>query len=514
MELKKTRVLVILILILSQLFIRLPDFVRWQNTPFDRWFTGQVSWFDPWDMNVYFSAIGWGRRDGLLFDNLYDTQPTEPMPIYTVYTILGKLFSSLSLSNAAIFHVAAVFTGLFVSWVVWWVSSVFFSKQSERLLVLFFALIGGGLGWILYPRIIIPDLSQPGFTLYSALRRPHEALSYSLFLLTIVYFYNAVTNKQNQLLRYFTAAVWLFLLLLFHPYSILPVGLVLTAYGVYWVAKTESLKNLTPAVFIVLVGTIYYLFIGRSLVANPSFAGLAGQVQSSPSPLRTILGWGLLFAFVVVALFTPGKNNRDGFLKIWFSAHWALLYLPLGFQRLLVRGLWVCVVILAVKGILIVSQKYKIKWVYLAALSVLLVSLSSLSIFAHRFKEPSTNRWIYITDGEKQIIDFLNRVGKEEEGVLAGYRLANILPANTNKRVYAGHEFQTPNFYERIAAVNQFYTGALDEDEAKKFLQQAGVKWVIWGLDEKAIAGLENLPYSSLLQPMLETEQASLYKVF
>ena len=85
----------IAVFLLSQFLMRGPDFIRAKTTPVGKWYTGQASWFDPWDLNVYFSAIGWGKRDGILFLNLYDTESSQPMPIYSLYTLMGEAASSL-----------------------------------------------------------------------------------------------------------------------------------------------------------------------------------------------------------------------------------------------------------------------------------------------------------------------------------------------------------------------------------------------------------------------------------
>ena len=68
----KSVLFIVVILILANILTRGPDLLRDINCPPDKWYAGQASWFDPWDLNLYFSIIGWGKRGGILFENLYD----------------------------------------------------------------------------------------------------------------------------------------------------------------------------------------------------------------------------------------------------------------------------------------------------------------------------------------------------------------------------------------------------------------------------------------------------------
>lgn len=503
--------MIVLTVILVQFLVHWPDFYRQQNTPPDFWYTGQVSWFDPWDLNVYFSAIGWGKRGGFLFENLYDTQSTQKMAIYGFYILMGMATKSLNLSNAATFHLGDILLSSFLAAVVWWFVGIFFKDRAEKIITFILIFIGGGLGWLFFPRIILPDLGQPGFNLASALRRPHEVASLSFFLLTLGSFWRGAIDQQKKFLVLAGAA--LFFALYFHPYSALSLGVILLSFDLYQWIKTGSLVFWRAYLIFGLVGVLYYLLIGRGLINNPGFAGLIGQIQYSPSPLMAVLGWGILSPLLFVGLITPSPERKVLFLKAWFVGHFAVIYLPFGFQKLLIRGLWTAVSLLTVRGLRKLCLKLNWNFIGVAALFLVFTSFSTLSMSYQRIVEPPTNRWIYLTSGEGEIIDYLKTHGEDEEGVLASYRLANIIPANTQKRVWAGHTFQSPNFDERLLEVNRFFTGEMKDLEAKAFLQKIKAAWVFWGPDEKALGDLTKIPNQNLLELVLETKTASLFKV-
>jgi hypothetical protein len=370
--------------------------------------------------------------------------------------------------------------------------------------------LGGGLGWLFFPRAVLPDLGQPGFTLESALRRPHEAVSLGLFLLALGLFYKAIIKKKPHFLFFGILAT--LIMLVFHPYSILPLGVVILGFGVYWWFKTDSLEFWKVLGSLVFVFVIYFLAIGKDLLSNSGFSGLASQVQHSPSPFQAILGWGMLFPFILLAFMAKERQVELRFLQIWFISGWLIIYLPFGFQKLLIRGLWTPAVIVAVLGVQEFCRRTSWNYYLVVILLVVFTSFSSFFVFLKTIGESAGNRWIYLSKQEGEAIEFLKNHGEDEEGVLASYQVANLIPAQTTKRVYAGHTFQTPNFEERIGEVNRFFAGKMVPSDAEIFLSRAKITWVFWGPEEKAIANLKVVPHKNLLKPVMENETVGLYQ--
>ena len=508
----KNILFIFFVIILVNLLSRGPDILKAIQQPTSKWYLGQASWFDPWDLNFYFSIIGWGKRNGILFENLYDTESTQRAPIYSFYTLLGKITSTFKLTNAFIFHLAGLISSFFLVGTVWWFIKIFLKKETETKITFLFLFLAGGLGWVLFPKIILPDVGQPGFTLVNAIRRPHEAISLSLLLLSLGGFWRWVIYQKKKALLY--AGLSSFLMTFFHPYNLLILGTILLCFGFYWWRQKKSTGFLKLLLLLALEAGIYYLFVAKSLLKNPSLSGLLSQVQFSPSPLQAILGWGFLFPFMVVAIFSKGKSKKTLFIKIWFISHWLINYLPFGFQRSMARGLWIPAIILAVKGIRKISRKTTLDYRPVVGLLLFFTSFSTFFIAFKRIAESPDNRWIYLTQQEGEVIDYLKNHSNDEEGVLASYRIANLIPAHTAKRVWAGHQFQTPRFEERMTEVNRFFAGEMKEPEAKSFFKKTKTAWVFWGPEEKAISGLTTVPSKNLMEPVIENETVSLYKVW
>lgn len=397
--------------------------------------------------------------------------------------------------------------------IVWWFIGIFVKDEREKLLIFAFIFFSGGLGWLLFPQIITPDMGNPGFLMLSPLRRPHEAISLSFLVLAIGLFWRGTILKKNKdlLLGAFATFGTVFL----HPHNIMILLTIFGGFAVFRFFINKRLDFIKPLIVLGIVGVSFYFFIAKDLLKNPAFGGLSGQVQYSANPLFFVLGWGLLFPFILVSLLTKSYSSETNFFKLWFILHWLLVYFPINFQKLLARGLYIPAVFLAVSGVKIVSQRIKADYRLISAVLLVFSSTTIFYMFSLRLAEVdrSDNRWIYLTREEGEIINYLKDNGEDGEGVLASYRIANVIPANTNKKVYAGHTFQTPQFDERIIEVNKFFTGEMKEEEANNFLNKARIVWIFWGLDEKSLSKTKEFAYKKLVEPVIEYEVVNLYKL-
>lgn len=507
------QIAVLLMIIFLSCFLQyFPDYYAYLKKPPSLWYSGQASWFDPWDINIYLSAINWGKRDGLLFENLYDTRSLEPLPIYFVYTLIGKFALFFKLSNALAFHLSSFILGLLFMLVIFWFIGIFIKDQQEKLLVFAFLFLSGGVGWLFFPQLITPDLGNPGFLLTSPLKRSHEALSFTFLVLSIGFLFKGTIfpQKKNLILGGLAA----FLTILIHPHNLMILSAVFAAFSLFCFFKDKKFTAFKPLIVLTAAGLFFYLTIGERLIKNPGFAGLIGQIQASSPPLLVILGWGLLSPFILTSFFVKKSSWEFNFLKIWFISHWLLLYFPIHFQKLFIRGLYLPAVLLAIMGVKFISQKTKIDYRLLAILLLIFSSIDSFYMFSLRMQDinQDSNRWIYLTQDEGKAFDYLNQQGQEKEGVLASWQIANMIPANTNKKVYVGHTFQTPDFEKRMIEVEKFFQGKMSQEEAENFLNQAKIQWIFLGPQEKTIGKGKPLPYNPFLKVFESGETALFYK--
>ena len=139
-----------------------PNYWAYINTPAGKTFTGQASWFDPWDINLYVAAIKSGQTNGLLLNNMYTTTPNNPILFYPLYTFSGLLFQNIN--PFLIFHLFAAVFGTFLILTIWKITAVFLKNPRDRLVALFLTITGGGIGWLVFPNFSSADLFITSFT--------------------------------------------------------------------------------------------------------------------------------------------------------------------------------------------------------------------------------------------------------------------------------------------------------------------------------------------------------------
>ena len=140
-----------------------PNYYGYLKKPDNSFYSGQASWFDPWDLNVYAGAVKWGQSGKILLENLYSTEtPQKAILYYPTYTFLGFLFRRAD--PFVLFHCAAFLLGGVLIIAIFLMIKVFIRQKMLSLLALFLIVFGGGLGWLFFPKTASADLFITGFT--------------------------------------------------------------------------------------------------------------------------------------------------------------------------------------------------------------------------------------------------------------------------------------------------------------------------------------------------------------
>lgn len=494
--------LIVILVTCGVTFLNLyPNHYKKTHTPDGKWFTGQASWFDPWDVNIYASAIGYGKSGSLTYFNLYDSETGQPVPIYHIYTLIGYISGKMGFSetsNLDLFFYSTYFTNILLSITIWIFLGLFFKERKHKWVALAFALIGGGLGFLLFPNTMLPDISHPGFTMLNALTKPHRAISSSLFLISVFYFYKSHEIKSQKFLLYgFLSTV---LLLFFHPHKILLLGLL---FAFISIQKKDYFKTL-PTVSIAFI--IYFLLVGRTLLSNTSLSGLSSQnTGEMANPVFVILGFGVLFPFILFEIFHKKDNEKIRFVSAWLIFQLILIYLPFKFQRELIQGIWIPATILATYGIKDFCKKTQLSFIQLSILTILISSASFFLIFQKRITAANDNPWIYLSNDEAIVLNYI-KDNKLKGGILAQYKISNMIPAITQNPIYVGHGYQSPNSEYRSKKADDFFTGEMTSKDANEFMEKANLKYVF--LEENELPQ----SYLEFLTPLIQKGEITLYE--
>lgn len=466
-----------------------PNYYANIHTPAGYSYSGQASWFDPWDLNVYVSIIRWGQNGNLLLQNSYTTAPHTAILAYPLYTLIGYLFRGVN--PFFLFHLSALVVGILLVLMLWQLALIFGLKPKEAIISLFLTSVGGGLGWAFFPKISSSDLFMTGFTFYSAFQRSHEALGLIFYLASLTWLYLSI--HKNKLIFTVLSACALIGTLIFYPYYFLSYMVIAGIYVLFIFLKQ---KNTRPFINLTLIGIttlpflLLYYFHSKSSTA---FSGLFSLQLASQTPIQILLGYGIITPFLILQLKLHAEKNSIYFLNIWFFTSLLLSFLPLGFARFYLRGLFFPAIILIVSSLITwpISLTYIKRGIIL--LLLILLPISNIYIFIRRIKEVNeSNLWYYLANETVSAFKYLNQNTPDQSGVLTAYQNGNLIPAFTDNRVYFGHFLQTPDAQNKIEKLVRFYSRGMSENEAQTFIKNENIDYVFYGPDE------QNITYSAM----------------
>lgn len=534
------KIIPLLLIVIFPVFLNLfPNYYAFINTPNNMVFLGQASWFDPWDINIYVSSIHSGQINGFLLPNLYTSMPNKPIFMYPLYTFFGLIFNNLD--PFFIFHFAAILTGIILVLSIFYLSKYFLKTITERSLATLAICFGGGLGFLVYPNFQSADLTMTAFTFQSAFQRPHEAIGLISYLFSLVLFADLIIHQKKLTLKKYLFLICLLLIaFLFYPYYLLSFFVI---FGIYLFLQNQGKINFSlykDFIYLLIPGIFFVLFLSNQLSSNETFKGVQTQNLPTPDLFSLILGYGILIPLFLHQLFKVKKDKKITFLNIWFVASFLLAFIPLGFSRFYLRGLFFPLVILAIfalkklavhgchselseesqkdPSVVSLSQddirrKANVSYLLLFITFVLILIPSQIKITVDRINEATkNNQWYYFSKHEYRGLEFLNNISNKNDAVLSSYQLGNIIPTFTHNTVYFGHLLQTPNSNEKLYYLSLFYQGRFSRKDANKFLKSNNISYIMFGKEEKEIGGNIQKSYPFLI-PVFQTKNITIFKV-
>lgn len=488
-----------------------PNYYAYVKTPGGMSYSGQASWFDPWDINVYVAAIKWGQEGNTLLQNAYTTTQHNQVLMYPLYTVSGYLLRSIP--PYLEFHILAIFFGFLLLFGLWRLTQVFIPGNTESLVATLLIALGGGIGWLFFPGFQSSDLFITGFTFVSHFQRPHEALGILLYMTALAAFY--IGASKVKFLFNLLSLASLLLLVLFYPYYIVSYFLICGFYSLVLRLKNGNKEGAFYLLInMVITIPLLLLYLGH-LRSSAGLEGVISQTLNTPGIFHIFSGYGILSVFILYQLKHPNKDRRWAFLNIWFFTSLVLSFLPFGFARFYLRTLFFPAVILTILSLDIISQGIHLSRKYLLVGLLLLLPISSFYMTYKRMTEvENNNHWYYLTSTEREALKFLDSKTPQGSGALSAYTFGNYIPANTDNKVYFGHMLQTPNSQDKINKIITFYSNKFSDEEATNFLKGEGINYILFGPEERKItlsnSRLEGLKYKSL-QPVFDNSEVTIY---
>lgn len=476
------------------------------------------------DTYVYFSYLRQARDGTWLFSDLYTTEAARVPMVNTFWMVAGQLGRLLRWSVPATFHLARLLVIPLALAVVVWLLAQYLPTIRQRRWGLILAVFASGVSGYL-----LPFLRQPAYVggyyhwppdlwvaessvFLSAIHSGHMLLALALIVAVFLLVVTAVERRQW---RWSVLAGGCALALFsFHPFHAPLIFLVLGSWAVVCsiVARRVRWDIISHVLVVAMAALPMLIYYAWALRVDPVTAGRAAQnVAWTPAWYLLFLGYGFLIPFAVVGIFRVVRERMVVqpywlLLVTWLTVQMMLVLWPtIAFQRRLLTGLQLPLVILAVTGFPVARQWLKhfaprltrSVLTFPGAFAVLFVfffGFTNLVNFANDIGLMyERNPLVFWPREQVAAIVAVRDLTGPQSVVLASPTTSYLIPGLTGRRVVTGHGIETLDDEAKRVAITWFY-GSDSPRQRQEFLARYGVTHVFAGPREQAV-GLDALPY-------------------
>jgi len=494
-------------------------------------FTGFI--FGVEDGNSYIAKMLSGASGNWLFISPYTAYPQHGVIAFLPYILLGKLSSAPGQHEqlVVLFHLFRIFAGILAITATYDFLAIFLAKVKSRRLGVLLACLGGGFGWFLVligqeellGSLPLEFYSPESFGFLAIFGLPHLLLARA-FLLWGIRFYLIGDDLKSEVMmgdksqwfrKFFSSGVKagiLFLTVgLAQPLTVV-IGwvLLLTHSGglFFWtlpkknefeLEKINKFRSYLRRVLLAIgVSSPIVIYTALTFSTDPFLIEWTAQNNIlSPHPIQYLLAYGLLLPFAFggayfVLLDDPWRG--------WFPVVWVLLipilaYAPYSLQRRLPEGVWVAIVVLAIKALegpvrdVLNGSWNRMNRFYqrLAPVFVFLV-FSSLFLFAGGLRAASTvQEPLFRSSVEVDALNFLNSHTQSGEIVISAYESGNAIPSWAPVKVVVGHGPESVKLSKFIPIVDSFYDVKTTRIERLGIIDKLNIKYIYWGPKEREL---------------------------
>jgi hypothetical protein len=499
--------------------------------------------FNPVDGNTYLAKMYQGWRGEWLYKLPYTAQPGEGAFLFVFYNFLGHTARLLGLSLVWTFHIFRLLGALILAFVLYRFLGEFSIYTRWRVLLFAWALLGAGLGWLVFPFGLIPSdfWVAEAYPFLSSYANPHFPLGLALLLTLLIKKdeLGSATSLVRYLWRDWLAGVLAFLLAIVSPFGVIVAFVVLGVERMreLWIRMSNysqtlersenSRRQFSPMVISSIMHSattrrLMWIFVcGAPLLfydfwiarVNPVLAIWNAQ-NLTPSPPM----WDILIAFspaLILALLGAWsllrRQRRGNLMLTWAVLGLLLVYLPFGLQRRFMMGLFVPIVGLMGFGLGELANRADRRSDLIARIGFAASLPSCLLLLFVSFHGIQThNELFYMTRSESNALAWIEANTPAHALVLASPQMGLFIPAHTGRRVIYGHPFETVNALAEEQAVETFFQNSGDPALVSSFLEQRGVDYVFYGPREYKLGA--SLDLSNLL-PVYEEGDVTVFKV-
>ena len=488
------------------------------------------------DGNSYFGKMLSGAAGAWRFRTPYTAYPQDGVFSFLPYILLGKLSGSDYGRMVMAFHSFRWLAGAVMIAGSYAFIAHFIEDVRWRRVGVVLAAFGGGLGWALVlasqpgwlGSLPLDFISPESFGFLALFALPHLAMARGLLLLGFLAFLRGrgvlagllwllmgIFNPVPPVLAWGISAVFIVVLLLkawrrSGPEALRPIQWAKSAQD----SPVAYVRAWLPAVLLPLP---LILYTAIAFASDPFLKNWAGQnLILSPPIGHYLLAYGLLLPLAILGI-RPLLQSRpvSGWLPVvWMGLLPVLAYAPHNFQRRFVEGLWLSVIVLAIRALQPSEsttvpgprQIYGRAAVGLSMLSAIFLIVGSLGAALNPFSP------VFRTIEEVHAFEFLVQEAQAGDVVLTSFETGNVLPAFAPIYVVIGHGPESI-FLDRLRPrVEAFYQPETLDSQRLELLQDFDVRFVWWGAAEQSL-GSWNPDQAAYLRPVYQDDLLKVFEV-
>lgn len=500
---------------------------------------------NPDEHNVYLAYMRQARDGALFFLDPFTSEPQSGRTINAFFLALGVLSRVTRLSLPVTYQLARVVCGWLLLMAVYWLAAQALATISGRRMALLLAGLASGLGWLYpaqggqpHPIDYGPGLVMPeAITFLSLLLNP--LFCFSMFLMVVTLGSAARAFACGSVRSAVLAGLAGLALGNIHTYDLIPMAAVLGAFlMVLLIGRRLTGRAVGLALLIAALAApsvIYQVWLIRGGEVTLVVKSRETPVLS-PGPLFLALGLGLpLILAVVGAVRSAFRGASDGarLAALWLALGFAVVYLPVPFQRKLVEGLHIPACVLAAFALEPLWRRAGTRRAHWVGAAVILLTIPSSLLFVNRAVQDlrSNNAAylgnlmppLYLRADQRAALQRLDEAASGSDVLLCNSFLGSYAPSLAGCRVYVGHWAETLHFQRKLDVLSRFLRADIPDARREAFCRREGITYVLrdrsiydqvyyLSPEGESEAGFEP-DESEWLEPLYREGSVSLYRV-
>lgn len=440
------------------------------------------------DIAVYLSYLRQGADGHVLLSDLYAVEE-HARRFDPVWSLLGVIARS-GIDLVLLHESARIVFAIILVFALWFAARD--TEQPDDAPLALILMTGGvGMGWIYSVWLGMTGKWTP--TTYAApdivtefavwpilLGGAHAILSLALLVTTIRHLWSGIRESKTK--RTLLGGLAGIVLLSFHPYFAVLLGGIGIAAWLASTTKRSSFYHLASVGSALVLPLLYYVW----LIRDPVFG--AHHLSDNILPLAPLGVWMLtLFPFLIALIWMWRRNHlprRMTWAHAWLIVLVILLIaLPVPWKRKLTEGAIIPLVLLtmpawrAVRSWIGTQEPMWIRrlmtglLIFAAWLGPLHLVTSHLVWIGNPIHRDVFYRPVELFEASR----FLRTTTDKNAILLSDNRWTNVwLPSLTGRRVWIGHDHETPDFSTKRVIYNEFLT-TTDEERIRSILQEADI---------------------------------------